>query len=119
MNSKTNWKKWLFITGIILLIAGALDPLEGSTLIVVGSGLSAIATYLMKDRHWKLFLSAFIMIFLGVIFLFYFSSLGGFGGSSSLSVWWALLILSYPLGWLMELILLVIRMLKGTTKQAI
>jgi ABC-type multidrug transport system permease subunit len=49
------------------------------------------------------------MITVGVIFLFYLSSLGGFGGNSSLSWWWGLLILPYPIGWLMDVIMLIIR----------
>ena len=109
MKEKTKWKRIIYITGVIALIIGALDPLEGSVVIAAGSSLIALSTYLTKDRHWKLFLVSLIMIIIGVFFLFYFSSLGGFGGTSTLSWWWATLILPYPLGWLMSIILLIVR----------
>jgi ABC-type multidrug transport system permease subunit len=50
-----------------------------------------------------------LLITVGVIFLFYLSSLGGFGGTSTLSWWWGLLILPYPIGWLLQVVLLLIR----------
>lgn len=112
METKTKWIRIVYIIGIIALIIGALDPLEGSVIIVIGGLLIALSTYLAKDRHWKIFLASLIMIIFGVIFLFYFSSLGGFGGSSTLSWWWGTLILPYPFGWLMSIILLIVRAVK-------
>lgn len=112
IKEKINWKKVAFITGVVLLVAGALDPLEGSVVILIGSALIAFSTWHTKDRHYKLFLTGFIMIVTGVCFLFYLSSLGGFGGSSSLSWWWGLLIVPYPAGWLLSIILLIIRAFK-------
>jgi len=53
-----------------------------------------------------------------VCFLFYFSALGGFGGSSSLSWCWGLLIVPYPAGWLLSVILLIIRAVKKQNMQA-
>jgi hypothetical protein len=108
-------KKWIRITyiiGVIALIIGIADPLEGSVVITAGSVLVAFTTYLMRDRHWKIFLATLIMIGLGVFFLFYFSSLGGFGGKSTLSWWWGTLILSYPIGWLISITLLIVRAIK-------
>ena len=102
--------QYLHVAGVILLLLGAIDPMEGSILIMIGSLLLALSLYLKQDAQWKFFTITFILIALGVGFLFFFSSLGGFGGASTLSWWWALLILPYPLGWLMEVILLVRRM---------
>ncbi len=117
IKEKTNRKKVAFITGVVLLIAGALDPLEGSVVILIGSALIALSAWLTKDRHYKLFLTGFILIVTGVCFLFYLSSLGGFGGSSSLSWWWGLLIVPYPAGWLLSIILLIIRAFKKQHQQ--
>jgi multisubunit Na+/H+ antiporter MnhB subunit len=103
MNNKINWLRLVFILGLIAVIAGALDPLEGSVVIAVGSVLIALSTNLTKDRHEKIFLYAAVLIVVGVAFLFYISSLGGFGGTSTLSWWWGLLIIPYPLGWLITI----------------
>ncbi len=109
MNQKINWKRIFFIIGIIAFVIGSLDPLEGSVLIAAGSSFIALSAYLTKDKHRKIFLASLIMIVSGVSFMFYFSSLGGFGGSSKLSWGWGVLMLSYPLGWLITLILLIVR----------
>ena len=102
--SKLN--RYLFVTGIIMLVIGAIDPLEGSILIMIGSLLLAWSAYKRRDSQWKFFMITFLLITIGVGFLFFFSWLGGFGGNSALSWWWALLILPYPIGWLMEVIFL-------------
>ena len=109
MNDKRKWIRIIYILGIISLIAGALDPLEGSVIIAVGSALIALSTRLAHDRNRRIFLITSIMIITGVCFMFYFSSLGGFGGTSTLSWWWATLIIPYPIGWLINIILLIVR----------
>jgi len=112
MREKTKWPGITFIIGVIALIIGAIDPMEGSIVIIAGSAVVALSAFVKSDRHWKIFLSAFIMIAFGVFFLFYFSSLGGFGGKSTLSWWWGTLILPYPIGWLVSIIVLIIRAFK-------
>jgi len=109
MKEKTTWTRIVYIVGVIAFIAGTLDPMEGSVIIAAGSVLIALSTYLTNDRHNKTFITTSILILSGVFFLFYFSSLGGFGGRSSLSWWWGLLILPYPVGWLINLIVLISR----------
>ena len=116
MNDKRKWIRIIYILGIISLIAGALDPLEGSVIIVGGSALIALSTQLTHDRHRRIFLITSVMITMGVCFMFYFSSLGGFGGASTLSWWWCLLILPYPIGWLITVILLIIKAIKKIKK---
>jgi hypothetical protein len=109
MNEKTKWTRVIFIIGVIALIIGLIDPLEGSIVIVSGSALISLSVCLTRDRHWKIFLVSFIMILTGMFFLFYLSSLGGFGGNSELSWWFGLLILPYPIGWLISIVLLIVR----------
>jgi hypothetical protein len=94
----------LFPVGIIALIVGALDPLEGSVLILAGSGLLAFSTWLGNQarslavyRTWL-----FAMIAFGVLAMFVLSAMGGLGGETGLSPWWALVLLPYPVGWLLE-----------------
>ncbi len=102
----------LFIIGIIAIILGAVDPLEGSILILTGSVFLSLSTYFSGDRQWKIFLYALIFIAFGVFFLFYLSSLGGFGGDSTLSWWWGILILPYPIGWIFTIVLLIFRIFR-------
>jgi multisubunit Na+/H+ antiporter MnhB subunit len=117
MKEKTKWTRIIYIIGVIALIIGALDPMEGSVVIASGSALVALSTYLTHDRQRKIFLLSLIMILIGVFFLFYLSSLGGFGGTATLSWWWGTLILPYPIGWLISIVILIIRAVKKPKQQ--
>lgn len=96
-----------YIIGVVALIIGAIDPLEGSVVISAGSVCLMLSTLLRKDRQRKTFFILFLMILSGIFFLFFFSSLGGGRGTSSLSWWWGLLILLYPTGWLLAMVLII------------
>lgn len=112
MKTSFNWLRIAHIFGVVALILGIIDPLEGSILIALGSILLVFSAYLRNDPHWKIFLLSSALIITGVSFLFYFSSRGGFGGSTELSWWYGALILPYPLGWLIAIALLIIRTFK-------
>jgi hypothetical protein len=112
MKEKTKLSRIIFIIGVIALIVGAIDPLEGSVLLVAGCALITLSMYMTRDPHWKIFASCLALIGIGVFFLFYFSSLGGFGGTSSLSWWWGTLILPYPIGWLIAIVTLIVRVVR-------
>lgn len=99
--------EYLNITGIVLFILGTLDPLEGSILIVIGSFLIAYSSYYTKNIYKNIFIINFILICAGVAAMWILSSMGGFGGTSSLSAWWGLSIITYPIGWLLEIIFLI------------
>jgi hypothetical protein len=105
MNSRMLWSRILKVVGGIAMLLGTLDPMEGSVLILLGSGLVTLGMYLGgKDRktvlYWTL---AFILIAVGVAAMFALSAVGGIGGKSGHSMWWGILILPYPVGWLMAL----------------
>lgn len=112
MKEKAKWTSVIYVIGIIALAIGILDPLEGSVVIAVGSILLALSAFLTHDRYWKIFMASLILIVIGVFFLFYLSSLGGFGGKSTLSWWWGMLILPYPIGWLIAIILIIVKAVK-------
>ena len=105
MNSRTLWPRILKVLGSIAMILGTLDPLEGSLLILPGSGLVALGMYLSgKDRRTVLYwVWAFILIAVGVGAMFALSAVGGIGGKSGHSMWWGVLMLPYPAGWLLAL----------------
>jgi uncharacterized membrane protein len=102
----------MYYAGVTAMIIGILDFMEGSVVIAAGSLLITIATFLTHDRYRKLFLLSTILIAIGVFLLFYLSSLGGFGGDSALSWWYGLFVLPYPIGWLMAIVLLIVRLSK-------
>ena len=105
MNGRMLWSRILVVVGGIAMLLGTLDPLEGSLLILPGSGLVAFSMFLgRKNRRTILYWAwAFILIAVGVGALFALSAVGGIGGRSGHSMWWGLLILPYPAGWLMAL----------------
>jgi lipopolysaccharide export LptBFGC system permease protein LptF len=112
MNKKIDLNRIDYITGIVAILLGTIDPLEGSVLIVAGTALITFSLFRKKDKHFKIFLTALFMIIIGVFFLFYLSSLGGIGGNSDLSWWWGLLIIPYPLGWILSITMLILRMIR-------
>ena len=69
----------LFIIGVTTIVIGAIDPLEGSVLIIPGSLLLSYLTYKSRDRMRKGYLLASLLIVFGTSCMFYFSYLGGIG----------------------------------------
>lgn len=117
------WSRILKVVGGIAMLLGTLDPLEGSVLILPGSGLVALGAYLSgKDRRTVLYWTwAFILIAVGVGAMFAVSAGGGIGGKSGRSMWWGLLMLPYPVGWLMSLaggVVALVRLLKAKYQRA-
>src|ERR1017187_10301599 len=103
MNARKLWSRILVIVGGIAMLVGALDPMEGSVVILPGSGLVVLGTFLGQHerrlityRVWGL-----ILIAIGVGALWGLSAIGGFGGGSGRSMWWGVLILPYLIGWSM------------------
>ena len=104
MRDLRRWSNLVSLVGGVSLVVGSFDPLEGSVLILPGSALLALGSYLApRDRRivaYRMF--SFILVALGVGALFWLSANGGVGGNSGRSAWWALLILPYLVGWSIE-----------------
>ena len=85
------------------MLVGAVDMMEGSVVILPGSGLVALGTYLgHRDRRWIIYrIWVFALIAIGVGALWGMSMIGGIGGKNGPSMWWSLLIAPYPIGWTM------------------
>jgi hypothetical protein len=92
--------RFLVIAGLLIMLLGAVDPLEGSLLILPGSGLLAVGAYLGKTTHRKPLLWSFALVLVGVSAMFLLSAYGGIGGNTGRSYWVGLVILPYPVGWL-------------------
>lgn len=106
MNTRELWSRILNIVGSIAMLVGALDPLEGSLVILAGSGVVALGTFLGRSgRGLRVYwIGVFILIAAGVGAMFVLSAFGGIGGPSGHSMWWGILILPYPVGWMMGVV---------------
>lgn len=117
MEARTLWSRILISVGGIAMLLGAVDPLEGAVLIVAGSAAVLLGFWLGRWPrtivvYW---LWVFVLIAVGVAAAFALSAAGGIGGTTGLSLWWGLLILPYPVGWVMAVagaVYLLIRYLK-------
>ncbi|MDZ7631973.1 MAG: hypothetical protein U5K74_11685 [Gemmatimonadaceae bacterium] len=95
---RTRWSHGLGIVGLVSMIAGALDPMEGSVVILAGAASAAVGAAIGASRHSALLWWGFALVLVGVGALWSLSAVGGFGGTSGRSNWWALVILPYPIG---------------------
>ena len=94
----------LIVVGLAVMVLAALDPLEGSVMVVAGGGLMALGAHLRESRHRGYLYGCFAMLMTGVAALWILSAFGGFGGTSGRSSAWGLLIVPYPIGWLAGLV---------------
>ena len=104
MTRPTRWSRPLIIIGLVGMVIGALDPLEGSLLILPSTGLVALGAWLGLNPARKLVSWALLLVAVGVGVLWGMSSVGGLGGDTGRSMWWALLLLPYPVGWILGVI---------------
>lgn len=104
----------LLTVGSVAMLIGALDPLEGSLVILPGSAVVTLGTFLSHGKCGLLsyWIWIFILIAIGVGAMFALSAVGGIGGGSGHSAWWGLLIVPYPVGWIMGIVSLVSRLVR-------
>ena len=103
LNSRGRWSRVLTTVGSIAMLLGAIDPMEGSLVILPGSALVALGALIgRKERRLVAYWAwVFLLIAFGVGAMVGLTAFGGIGGSSGHSLWWALLILPYLIGWSM------------------
>lgn len=101
--SRNLWSRVLIVLGSLAMAIGAIDPMEGSAIILPGSLLFALGTWLNSSERRLIAyrVAVFLLITIGVGAMWILSSAGGIGGKSGLSAWWGLLILPYLIGWSM------------------
>lgn len=92
------------MAGLVLMVAGIIDPMEGSIVILAGSGIAAAGAFFGQLPHRRAVVVAFGLCVIGVAALFGLSAIGGFGGTSGRSLWWGVPILPYPFGWLSSVV---------------
>ena len=104
MPTRWRWSRILVVVGLVAILVGAADPLEGSLVILPGTGLLAFGAWLGNSRNRRLLYWAFALVTVGVGEVWGLSAVGGLGGSTGRSMWWAILLLPYPVGWVMALV---------------
>jgi len=104
MLARRRWSRILVVVGLVAAVVGAVDPLEGSVVIVAGAALIAFAAWLGNSRHRRLLYWSFALVAVGVGVMFALSAVGGVGGRSGHSWWWIALLLPYPVGWVMTIV---------------
>lgn len=102
--ARKRWSWFLILIGLIAMFIGAIDPLEGSVIILPGSALVALGALVGKVPRRKLLYWAFGLTAFGIATMFVMSAFGGVGGNSGHSRWWLLVFLPYPVGWIIEVI---------------
>ncbi|KUG52874.1 hypothetical protein AVL61_11645 [Kocuria rosea subsp. polaris] len=105
MPVRTSWARWLVVAGLAAMVLGALDPLEGSLVIVPGTGLAALGAFLGRSRRRVFSYWALLLVAIGVAALVGVSAVGGLGEGTGRSLWWAVLVVvPYAAGWLLGII---------------
>jgi hypothetical protein len=104
VNARGKWSRALVIVGLIAMALGALDPLEGSFVIWLASALVAFGEMLSGGRHRNVLYGSFLLITAGVVAMWVMSAIGGIGGNTGHTMWWALVLIPYPVGWLLGLV---------------
>jgi hypothetical protein len=107
------WRRVLLAFGTLCMLVGAIDPLEGSVIILPGAAMVALETFLGGSRHTRLLARAAALVGLGIVALFAVSALGGIGGPKGLPMWAGLVLLPYPIGWLMAVVGAVLRVIEA------
>jgi hypothetical protein len=110
MISRIKKSRFVLITAFIAMLIGAIDPLEGSIVILVGIGLAALNASLNRSDQKKILCWGLGLTVAGIGAMVALSAVGGIGGKSGRAMWWGLFVLTYPIGWILGLIG-VIRML--------
>lgn len=104
MRGPGKWPRILVIVGLVAMLIGAVDPLEGCVIVLPATGMVALGALLGRSRHRRLLSQSFVLVSIGVGALWGLSALGGIGSSSGRSKWWGLVLLPYPVGWITGLV---------------
>jgi hypothetical protein len=99
MSKPLVWTRSLIGVGLICMAIGAIDPLEGSFLILFGTALATLGSIVGKSQYSRLLSWSFALVAIGVGAMVALSASGGIGGSSGNPLWWGIFILPYPIGW--------------------
>ncbi|GEO94282.1 hypothetical protein [Kocuria turfanensis] len=118
MSARIRWSRWLVAAGLLGLLVGALDPLEGSLVILAGAALAALGAHLGRSRRRQYASWSLVLVTTGVAAMWIASAAGGFGpGTGRSPGWGALVLLPYAAGWLLGLAVAVVTLIELLTRR--
>ena len=102
--SRHRWGRTGLLVGLALMLIGLADPIEGSLVIAPGTGLAALGAWLLRSARRRPAVLGFLLVAIDVAAMWVLSAFGGVGGSTGRSVWWAVFMVPYPIGWVLSLV---------------
>lgn len=99
------WARSMLWIGVVGMLIALLDPMEGAFIALPFCAILSYAAHLSGSGYRRPLYWALGSMAVGVAILVALSLMGGIGGSTGRSMWWALLLVHYPLGWLAALFL--------------
>jgi hypothetical protein len=101
MDTREQWSRSMIAAGGVAMLVGAVDPMEGSLITLVGSGVVALGAHLggVERRLLSHIVWVFALVLFGVGALWGMTAIGGIGGTSGRSMGWGLLVVPYLVGW--------------------
>lgn len=112
-----HWRT-LVTVGVVGLLIGIIDPMEGAFIVLPFAALVAYGAFLSHSPHRARLYWFVGSMSVGVAVLIALSLIGGIGGTSGRSLWWGLLLVPYPLGWLGVLVSGVLMLREPSTESA-
>jgi hypothetical protein len=90
--------RWLPLGAVILTLAGALDPLEGFPIVLIGGVLTLMAALQAQGRNLRLAIWGLGLAATGSAAMVALSLAGGVGPAAGRSEWWLAVVAPYPVG---------------------
>lgn len=115
MKKKIRWSKILFTIGVIAMFVGIFNPIRLFLIVTIGAVLVTLSALAERDRHRYLYLAFTFLIITGAFFIHYMSLLGEYNVAGEW--WWNLMILPYPIGWILIMAMLLVRLVRKYGKQ--
>lgn len=103
MDSAPRRNRLLLAGSLVVMVVAAIDPLEGSVLILAGAVLAAFAAVKLHSPHRGPACAGAVLLAIGVSALWGLSAVGGFGGDTGRTSLWWLALIPYPVGWIVAL----------------
>ena len=94
----------LTVAGLVVMLLAVVIPLEGWPLVFAGCGLCTAAAYLAQSKRVKLIGGGMALVAVGAVAMIVLTLFGGVGGTTGRSELLMLLVVPYPLGWVMALV---------------
>jgi len=115
MKKKINWTRTLFTVGVIALFVGIFNPMGWYIIVTAGAVMITLAALAEQDRHRYIYLASTFLVIIGSLLIYYMSLLGSYEVQGEW--WWNLMVLPYPIGWIVIMAMLLIKLVQKYGKQ--